>query len=169
MSLFKKQFTIGELMNIDSGRQQRAMSCSVELEKVYHELKKDTILEKFKSFFRSGKGVINSYYVIFKFSVDSGSGSKRTVIVRVNPDFNLQDWESNKVKIYCDCPDFKYRSAYILNQHNSLFLNDRTKLELGSAISDAPKGKAGTTLLCKHAFAALNWLVSNYVNVMKTI
>ena len=101
--------------------------------------------------------------------MDSGSGSKRTVIVRVNPDFNLQDWESNKVKIYCDCPDFKYRSAYILNQHNSLFLNDRTKLELGSAISDAPKGKAGTTLLCKHAFAALNWLVSNYVNVMKTI
>ena len=49
--------TIGELMKIDSGRQDRSSGYTVSLVKLYHELKKVSILEKFKSFF-GGRGVV---------------------------------------------------------------------------------------------------------------
>ena len=40
------------------------------------------------------------------------------------------------------------------------------KLTLGQALTDKPDGKRGTTLLCKHVYAALQWLMTNYDNVM---
>lgn len=169
MSLFFRQYTIGDLMNIDASRQEKAAGCAVELVSVYHEIKRESVLDKFKNLFKSHKSIINAYYVIFKLLVHSPSGSAYTVIIRLNPDFNLQDWTNNKIKIYCNCPDFKYRSAYILNKHDSLFLNDKVKVELGAALTDAPKSKSATTLLCKHSFAALQWLVNNYTNLMRTV
>ena len=167
-SLFNRPYTIGELMNIDASRQDRAGRCIVELEKTYHELKKETILDKFRSFF-NGNSLINIYYVIFKLKVTSDTGTKHTVFIKLNPDFNLQNWSNNRIKIYCDCSDFKYRSAYKLQQHNSLFLNDKLKIQLGSSITDSPKNKSKITLLCKHSFAAVNWLISNYRALMMTI
>ena len=167
IGFFNRQYTIGELMNIDQGRQQRASQCIVKLTHIYHELKKENLIDRFKSLFK--KSIVNTYYVILKFEVTSSSGSSYIVLIRLNPDFDLQDWSNNKIKIYCNCPDFKYRSAYKLNQHNSLFLNDKVKIELGAALSEAPKSKSQTTLLCKHAFAALQWLVGNYSSIMKTI
>jgi len=160
--------TIGELMNVDPGRQFRAQMCSVSLQKTYHEIRNETLLERIKAFFL-GNSNIRAYYVIFKLSVLSDSGSKHTVLIRVSPDFNTSRLMSNKVKIYCDCYDFKYRSAYILNDRNGLFLNDRIKINLGAALTDKPKTKTQTTYLCKHSYAALQWLVSNYSNLMKTI
>lgn len=167
-SIFGKQYTIGELMNIDEGRQEKASKCSVKLVKTYHELKKESIIDKFRSFF-TGDTVINVYYVIFKFEVISETGSTYNVFIRINPDFDLVNWVNNEVKIYCSCADFKYRSAYLLNKNKSLFLNDKIKISLGSALTEAPKGKTKTTLLCKHSYAALLWLVTNYSNIMKTI
>lgn len=167
-SLIGSQYSIGELMDIDSGRQERAAACSVSLINTYHEIKKESVLDKFRSALL-GKTLVNTYYVIFKFKVTSGSGKSYTVIIRTNPDFDLKDWENNKVQIYCDCPDFKYRSAYILNKRKSLFLNDKIKILLGESLSDAPKSKSSTSLLCKHSFASLQWLIKNYANIMRTI
>lgn len=167
-SLVGGQYTMGELMNIDSGRQERAGMCSVTLERTYHEIKKETVLDKFRSALL-GKTLVNTYYVIFKFKVTSGSGKSYTVIIKTSPDFDLQNWTDNKVQIYCNCPDFKYRSAYTLGRRNSLFLSDKIKTSLGEALSEAPKSKTKTSLLCKHSFAALQWLVSNYSSVMKSI
>ena len=166
-SLYGNQYTIGELMNIDAGRQERANSCQVKLVKTYHELKKESVLDKFRSLF--GQPIVRMYYVIFKFEVTSNTGNSHIVIIKVNPDFNLNDWGNNKVKVYCSCPDFKYRSAYLLEKHNSLFINDKTKLALSESMLNAPKSTTKTTLLCKHSFAALNWLIQNYINIMKTI
>lgn len=166
-SIFKKEYTIGELMNIDSGRMQRAEGCSVTLVNIYHELKKESLLDKFRSMLFN-KPTINVYYVILKFQVVSVTGSVHIVYVRLNPDFNLNEWLNNKIKIYCDCSDFKYRSAYILNQRNALFTNDKIKIALGQSLTDSPKRKNLTTL-CKHSFAVLNWIISNYSNIMKTI
>jgi hypothetical protein len=166
MSLFDRQLTIGELLNIDHSRQEKARYCSVELEYIYHELKPQGVLEKFQKFF--GKKILNTYYVIFKFRVTSDTGREHVVIIRVNPDFNLHEWEYNKIKIYCGCNDFKYRSAFILNKNKSLFINSRTSVDLGAALVDPPK-KQHPTLLCKHAFAALQWLVNNYSSVMRSI
>lgn len=167
-ALFGDQYTIGELMNIDSGRQQKAAGCIPEFIKTYHELKPETLFDKFRSLFAPGRATVNSYYLIFKFIVTSETGSKQEVLIRTNPDFDLTKWQSNKVKIYCSCPDFKYRSAYILDKRGSLFKNDRINVSLGAATSISPK-KLQTTLLCKHAFSALQWLVQNYQSVMRTI
>jgi hypothetical protein len=157
--------TIGELMSIDPGRIGKALACDVQLVKTFHELKKESLIEKLRSLFSGG--VINNYYVIFKLSVTSTSGKPYTVLIRTYPDFDLQNWESNKCWIYCECPDFKYRSAYVLNQRKALFLNDRIRLELGQALTDKPKREP--SLLCKHSYAALLWLVKNYSSVMRTI
>ena len=163
-----KQKTIGELIgSTEAARLEKAGSCTVSLERTYHELKRATVLDRFKSLFKSG-GMINEYYLIFKFSVTSGSGSTWEVYIRTNPDFNLTEWESNPVQIYCGCPDFKYRCAYNLEKTDSLFKNERLKAELGPAITEKPK-RATEGLLCKHSVAALRWLVSNYSSVMKTI
>lgn len=159
-----KQYTIGELMAIDSGRQERAANCKVTLLKTYHELQSETILDKFRSFF--GKSSVPVYYMTFKFEVTSGSGSSYNVYIRTNPDFSLKNWAQNQVMIYCECADFKYRSAYTLHRRGSLFVTSKIASELGEAMSDAPK--RGTTLLCKHAFAALSWLMNNWSFIMKT-
>lgn len=161
-----KQITIGELMTIDAGRIEKASGCVVSLERTYHELKKASLLDKFKALFKSS-GLVNAYFVIFKLSVVSGSGNKYTVIIRVNPDFDLNRWESNPCKIYCNCPDFKFRCAYTLAQRGGLFINEKIRIELGQAITDKPKRKP--SYLCKHSYAALNWLIENYSNIMKTI
>lgn len=155
-------------MNIDSGRQERAAGCTVKLNKTYHELKEESILDRFKARFL-GRSTAKRYYVIFKFDVVSDKGSKHSVFIRVSPDFDLNKWKTNKVKIYCDCADFKFRSAYILAQHDSLFLTPNIQTELGPAVKDAPRGKHPTSLLCKHAFAALTYLVNNYSTLMNTI
>lgn len=168
MAIFKKQYTIGDVMNIDSGRQERAAGCTVSLVKTYHELASEGVIEKFKSKVL-GKAVVKKYYITFKFEVSSDKGHKHIVFIRVAPDFDLTQWNSNKVKIYCDCQDFKYRSAYLLGQHDALFLNSKISSALGPAVSDAPRGKHATSLLCKHAYAALNYLVSNYSSIMKTV
>lgn len=169
MSIFSRPYTIGDLMNIDFGRQERASGCSVELVKVYHQIKPEALIDKFKNFFTYNRTHLKAYFLILKLKVISGTGNTHIVFIKINPDFNLNRWESNRVKIYCDCADFKYRSAYILNDRHSLFLTDRIKLSLGSSLTDKPKATAKTSLLCKHAFAAIQWLINNYANLMRTI
>ena len=159
-------YTLGDLMNIDATRQSKANMCTVELVKIYHELEPESILDKFKSYF-GGRNMLNTYHVVFKFLVTSDTGKQHTVFIKTNPDFDLMNWDDNKAQVYCDCEDFKYRSAYTLENSESLLLNDRTKLSLGPAVTTPPK--RSPSLLCKHAFAAVKWLIGNYSNIMKTI
>lgn len=160
------QFTIGELMNVDKTRQQKAGNCKVDLVKVYHELQNESLLDRLKSSFL-GKNTINSYYLILKFKVTSDTGSEHKVYVRLSPDFNLNAYLRNKVKIYCDCEDFKYRSAYTLGKRDSVFLSNIVKTKLGPSLTEPPR-KQYTTLLCKHSYAVLDWLINNYASVMKS-
>ena len=66
-NLLTKSYSISELMSIDSGRQERAGACSVRLEETYHEIQKESILDKFKRMFFRDKSMMNIHYVIFKF------------------------------------------------------------------------------------------------------
>lgn len=159
---------LGELMSVDAGRQYKAQYCSVQLLKIYHEIKNESIPEKIKSFFL-GRTHIHTYYLIFKLQVVSDTGKKHIVFIRTDPEYNPAEVLNNKIQIYCDCSDFKFRSAYILNQKKALFLNDRIKIELGASLTDKPKAKTTTTTLCKHSYAAVQWLISNYSNLIKTI
>lgn len=162
-----RQLTLGDLMNIDEGRMRRSLGCTVIQSKVYHEVRQENISSKIKSWF-FGKSYIPVHYIIIKVSVKSDSGKIHEVIVRMDPDYNLNNWMNNRVKVYCDCSDFKYRSAYLLGKSNSLFLNDRIKIALGAAVTDSPRSSNVSTL-CKHSFAAISWILDNYQTLMKTI
>ena len=166
--LLGKKLTLGELMSIDQGRISRASEVQPRLVKVYHELKKESILDKFRSIF-TGKTGLLIYYVIFKFEVKSKSGNTYEVFIKLSPDFSMTNWQNNTCEIYCGCKDFQYRSAYLLGKNDSLFLNDKIKIALGQALTVAPKEKTITTTLCKHSYACIQYIVKNYGNLMKTI
>lgn len=168
MILFRRHYTLGELMSgTEAGRSQKAASCAVELVTTYHELKKENLLEKFKAFFHIGSKQMNAYYVTFHFKVTSDSGNSHNVYIRTAPDFNVSLGGSNKVKIYCDCEDFKFRSAYELASHDSLLLTAKTVASLSQALGQKPK--TSRTLLCKHSMAAVQWLMNNYSSVMSNL
>ena len=164
--LLNREYTLGELMNISKERQDKSANCSVKLVKTYHMIKSETLLEKFKSLFFNSP-ILTMYYIIFRFQVTSDSGKTYDILVQTSPDYDIDQWESNKVKIYCSCNDFKFRSAWDLNQRGNLFTNDRIKINLGQAITDKPK--RGVSPCCKHCFAVLQYLTQNYSNLMKTI
>lgn len=163
-NIFGKRYTVGELMNIDQGRQGRAGNCSVSLVNTYFSLKEEGIAAKFAQLF--GGNTLKVCYITLKLKVKSDTGNSHFVFIQLEPDFSLNDWSNNQVRVYCDCADFKYRSAYLLDKRDSLFANDWIKLTLGQALTDKPDGKKGTTLLCKHVYAVLQWLMTNYDNVM---
>jgi hypothetical protein len=166
--IFGKRFTIGELMNVDQGRQERSINCSVSLVNTYITMKEESLAQKFKSLF-SNSNNIKVCYLTLKLKVLSNTGHNHYIFIQLEPDFSAKAWANNSVRIYCDCNDFKFRSSYILGKRNSLFINEKTKIALGQAMTDAPTGKKGTTPLCKHAYAALSWLMNNYETIMTTL
>ena len=94
-----KQYTIGDLMQIDAVRQNKSTGCKVVLEDIYHEVKKETLIDKLKSFL--GMSTVAMYYITLKLSVISTSGKTYTVYIQTPPDFSLVNWQGNKIKIYC--------------------------------------------------------------------
>ena len=169
LSGFTKTWNLGDLINIDTGRQSRASSCSVVLTNTFHEITTESMLEKFKKFFLRNKEQMKVYYVIFKFTVYSDTGNSYTVYIRTNPDYNMTEYMNNRIEVYCSCPDFMYRSAFILNNHKALFRSNSTDSSLGTSIIDPPKAKTKTTTLCKHSYAAVMYLVNNYSSIMQTL
>lgn len=166
--LLGKKLTLGELMSIDQGRISRASEIKTRLVKVYHEIKKESILDKFRALF-TGKTNLLMYYLIFKFEALSSSGNTYEVYIKLSPDFSMTGWQNNNCEIYCSCKDFQFRSAYLLDKNKSLFVNDKIRLALGSALTTSPKEKTTTTTLCKHSYACIQYIVNNYGNLMKTI
>ena len=168
-SLFKKRWSIKDLMDIDEARQTKAASCIVSHLDTFHEIQKETLLGKFKRFFFRDKATINIYYVVFKFNVVSDTGSVNTVYIKTQPDFNQTEYLNNKVQIYCSCKDFMYRSAWVLKQHESLYRSLETDTKLGSSLTEAPKASTKTSVLCKHSYAALRFLATNYSTLMRNL
>lgn len=161
-------WTLSDIMKVDQGRQQKASGCQVFLEDSYLDLEKEKILDKFKRFFIRSKSMMNTVYVIFKFKVISETGHSYNILLRTQYDPSGVLGMGNTVQIYCPCPDFKFKSAWTLSQHKSLFRNSRVDLELGPAITNAPK-KQPQTVLCKHAYSVVMDLVRNYNNYMKYV
>lgn len=166
-NIFNKKWTLSDLMNVDASRQQRSSGCSVYLEETYAELIPEGILDKFKRFFTRNKTIMNTLWIILKFNVTSDTGHSYNVFIRLQYDPESILYMKNLAQVYCGCPDFKFKSAWELNQHFALFRSEKSELSLGPAITNSPKRKSGT-VLCKHSFAAVNYLVSNYSNIMSS-
>lgn len=167
-NLFTKRWTLSDLMNIDSSRQQKSSGCSTILQETYIEIKSEGIIDKFKRFFTRNKSVMNVMFVIFKFNVTSETGHNYNVYIRTQYDPGSNLFMKNVAQIYCGCADFKFKSAWELSQHASLFRSDRIETELGPAITNAPKKKSSTTL-CKHSYAAVIYLINNYNTLMRNV
>lgn len=155
-------------MNIDIGRQDKASLCRVSLEKIYHEAVEESIPVGLQKKLKS-ESTILVYYVIFKFKVVSDTGTTNTVLIRIQPDYDLKVFMNSEIQIYCSCVDFMYRACWILNQRNSLVRSTEIDAKISKAISNAPLKKTATTLLCKHSYAALIYLVNNYSKLMSLV
>lgn len=147
----------------------RSQGCQVTLTKVYHELRQEGIIEKFKKFFTRRKDLMNVYYVIFEFNVTSDTGHSYKVFIRTLADFGGSEYMKNKIQIYCGCQDFKFRSAWLLNKHEALFKTTKTSALLGQSITDSPSNNTRMSGLCKHSMAAVNYFISHYQQLMRSI
>lgn len=163
-----REWTLSDVTKIDQGRQQKSSGCSVYLEESHFDIQRERILDKFKRFFTRNKSVMNVLYVIFKFTVISETGHNYKLLLRTQYDPGGVLGMGNTVQIYCPCPDFKFKSAWTLEQHGALFRNSRIDLELGPATTNAPK-KTPQTTLCKHAYSAVMYLAGNYTNLMRNV
>lgn len=166
--LLGKTWTLSDISKVNPERQQKASGCQVFLQETYLDLEKEKILDKFKRFFLRSKSVMNTIYAIFKFRVFSETGHSYDVFIRTQYDPQGVLGMGNTVQIYCGCPDFKFKSAWTLSQHNSLFRNSRIDLDLGPAITNAPKKKP-STVLCKHSYAAVMELMRRYNSYMMNV
>lgn len=168
-SLFsERQWTLADLMNVDYSRQRKSTGCQANLLETYVEVEPEGIVDKFKRFFTRNKSVMNIMFVIFKFEVISETGHSYTVFLRTQYDPEMRLVYKNIVQIYCECADFKFKSAWKLEQHSALFRSDSVDLKLGPAITNAPK-RPSPTVLCKHAFAAVNLFINNYGSFMSYV
>ena len=167
-NLFTRKWTLSDLMNIDVSRQQKSTGCSVNLSDTFVEVVTEGILDKFKRFFTRNKSIMNVMYVIFKFNVISETGHSYDILIRTQYDPEMNLYMKNPTQVYCGCADFKFKSAWELGQHSSLFRSDRTEAELGPAITNAPKKRYGITL-CKHSYAAIMFLINNYSSLMRNV
>lgn len=160
-NIFNRTLTLNDLIQIDQGRMERSQYVDVTLEKVYHRVRKESLWDKVKAFFKRDKVNINMYYVILKFIVSSNSGNKYTVLIEFQPNSNVYQLMNSKVRVYCDCPSFKFQSAYTLNRHGNLYRSAKTDVELGQALTDPPGPKTKVSMICKHVYACVSWLNNN--------
>lgn len=163
----RRQYTLGELAGAtEQNRMQKAGSCGVQLVDTYHTIEKESIKDKFKNIFKfNGAKKVNTYYVTFNFLVTSDSGTQHHVYIKCLPDFQMHYGGNNPVQIFCDCSDFKFRSAYDLDSKGSLLKTGKTVAALTGAIGQKPKTPG--PIMCKHCIAALQWLLNNYNQIMR--
>jgi hypothetical protein len=145
---------INDLLGSDEGRMTKASGCKVEFQGKRYELKPETLPDNLKNTLR--RATVNTYYIVFKFTVISDTGHKHQVIIRTLPKSDL----SGPVQVFCDCQDFKFRCAYELNSNQALFRSPTTDAKLGESITTPPK-KPGQLSLCKHVLAAVTELTNN--------
>lgn len=170
ISFFNKSWTIGEIYKTSQERQFKSNACSVTFLGVSRSIEKVPIVDRWKSLFFRNKAMMNMLFLVFDFNVMSNeSGKSYPVKIKVlyDPYGNLV--LDGKIQIYCGCPDFKFGSAYELNNHNSLFRSDKTDIELGPAITTSPKKRKNSGILCKHSYAALSYFIGNYQKLMSNV
>lgn len=161
MAWYVKTLRIKDLFNVDMGRIERSKNLKVRYVKTYQILKKNTLINKILKFL--GLKYMLTFYKVFKYIVQSDSGSQYTVFIKCSPGFDKKIL-NNKVQVYCNCADFMYRSAYILNRTDNLYRNKYIDKALGIALTTKPTTvPGGTTVVCKHVYAVLQDFKNNLV------
>lgn len=170
IGFFGKNWRIGDIYNTSQERQFKSNACSVSLKGISRTIEKVPVADGWKSLFFRNKSTMNILWVVFDFQVASNeSGKSYPVKVRVQYDPYGNMMMDGRIQVYCGCPDFKFGSAYELNNHGALYRSESTDIELGPSITTAPKKKRNGGVLCKHSYAALSYFLGNYQKLMKDV
>lgn len=164
--IWNKTLTTRDLLNISQARKDRAK----DLKSVKFIARYVTIvnrpttgfLRKIISLFKNPV----TMSLVYKFEVRSNSGKTYKILIDAPNDLSMESFLKAKLKVFCECADFKYRSAYGLNKTNNLYLNKATKDHLGIAITDEPT-KITPTPSCKHIYATVNYFYANFNSINK--
>lgn len=159
MGIFNRSYSIKDLLQLDEGRIKRSSVLKVKLVNNYSVIKQESIFSKLLNIFRNKPK--SMLYKILKYEVASDSGHKYTVLLEVRPSFDPKRFLENKVRVFCSCPDFKYRVAYYLNKHDGVLLIKSTETHLGIALSEVPT-RRDLTPACKHLYAVFMEFKTNY-------
>jgi len=152
--------SISELMRIDFGRIERSGNLGIKLDSINYVQRTLTITQKILKFFSGGTAKF--LYTIIKYKIYSDSGEIYSVLIETTPSFDSTRFRKNKIKIVCNCADFKYRVAYGLNLHNALYYNDNILKVLTKEAITIPPTKVTTSNLCKHCYRAILDLERNH-------
>lgn len=97
--------------------------------------------------------VRNYLRINIPFRVESREGGRYQVIFSVAPDAGVerlgQILENGHTKVYCSCPDFKFRLAYALQRRYRIVL-PHPKLKLALTLPPRSTNPQLKTRLCKH-------------------
>lgn len=77
---------------------------------------------------------------------------------------DLRDYYNGDVKVYCNCPDFKYRFGYKATEEDYKLGNKET---IPSNETNPPKDDFPQGAICKHTFNTLNVLKANLPSILK--
>jgi len=166
MALFNynRSLTLADLMKINSERVARSSDIKITKVSEYLVSKKPSFLgslfKKFRDLF--SKKPYEVLYKVLRYEVvNTKNSDKHVCIIKVPMHVDRQKLLKQKVEVYCDCADFMYRCAWVLNDHDNLFLNSSTKKNLGMAINTKPT-KVSTSVACKHLYRCIEDLIDNY-------
>jgi hypothetical protein len=159
--IFNKQLTMKDIVDIYESRAGKSKNLKVKLIQTFNVVKSEILSTETDNSLKKNVGLI--FYKIFKYKVASDSGKRYTVFIKTSPSFSLKSLLSSGVQVFCQCPDFMYRSAYELSKNGNLFLNKATALHLSNALKVVPT-KITTTNICKHVYATLIYFKDNLKN-----
>lgn len=157
---------LAELIQIDKDRIKRSEDIKVELKWNKIVTYNQNLFKKFWRIITRRNIVL--VHNLYKFEVTNKSnGNVNILYLEIEPQKSLNKIMSSRVKVFCQCADFKFRSAYILNQEDNLFRSPKLDEHLGIALT-VPPTKIIPTPVCKHVYAMIDY-VRNHLTKLDLI
>lgn len=147
--------TIKKILETDKGRTDRSHQCFPSVVGIHTVIEKEIpFLKRLLMWFKRERVY---FYKVIVFKV---APTDRTVVIQLCPNFSFSRFINQKIKIYCSCEDFLYRSAYFNAESDSLFVNASNRDKLQYAIDNHPE--IDVTTSCKHVLACVRYIYTNY-------
>lgn len=142
-----------------------------------HEIHKENLFNKLnawiKSFISKILGTKDTLvvYIVLHFSIKGSTGKVYNIKIKFPYRRNMdkENLFNIPARVYCECADFKYRSAYVLNRIGNIYTNPKIENNLGIALTKAPKVTNPEQLefVCKHTIKVVSRLNTNIRDYLK--
>jgi hypothetical protein len=98
----------------------------------------------------------------------STTGMRHKGYIRFLPDKRAKYEMGNKVQVWCSCPDFRFRSSFVLSQMGA----SHTPTGIGSDAINAPPRQTnplGLPFLCKHSSACVGYMSASKKDLTRVL